>query len=173
MHVLPDRDEEDPCISRCESLLKELREKDVTRKIGKWLTGVEVSLAIASITQAITAIEMPTGGLSTINQLPVESSFSDDTFLAVEPIIRFGRPLLVPVTYYNHTVLLIIQFEERRGLTISILDSKAVHYDKYQRDQIFKAAQRLIRNWDWGRHSTDAAQEVELPPHAQWIPGAH
>jgi hypothetical protein len=134
-----------------------------------WLEDAEVSLAIGSVTQAITSIQDLSGGFSTVLQAHVQLAFFPDHSNDWEIAIRPGRPMLVPVNHEHHIVLLVVQTNEQERPTISVLDSKAYHYEQADRERIYQSALVLIRGTQWGRHVFEQCPTNKDIPNAMWI----
>ncbi|KAG9194492.1 hypothetical protein G6011_04527 [Alternaria panax] len=155
----------------------ELEQANTT--LAEWLQDQEVSLSIAAVTLGITAAQDLDGGFACLNQDAVQQSVLEDIQM-IDPTIRPGQPLMVPLNHAQHLVLVVIQFGgsgEALAPTISILDSKAYHYTKDQRDTIFKTAQNITVNSNWGQHpnfpwNNERRLYTREPLHANWVPVA-
>ncbi|KAH6882138.1 hypothetical protein BKA58DRAFT_350775 [Alternaria rosae] len=150
-----------------------------TTTFGLWLTDEEVSLAIAAVTLGITNAQGLEGGFGCLNQTAVQyCQYPNPTLM--QPTIRPGRPLVVPVNLDGHIILVVIQFDgskEEPTPTISILDSKSHNYSFEQRARVFDTARNMLIASRWGRFpnmpdADDFRQYTREALHAEWIPVA-
>lgn len=150
-----------------------------TTTFGLWLTDEEVSLAIAAVTLGITNAQGLEGGFGCLNQTAVQYCQYPNPTL-IQPTIRPGRPLIVPINLDGHLVLVVIQFDgskEESTPTISILDSKSHNYSFEQRARVFDTARNILIASRWGRFpnmpdADDFRQYTRKALHAEWIPVA-
>lgn len=141
------------------------------RKI--WMMDSEVSLAIASVTLAISNIQNSSGGFSFLHQDNVQLCnafpYEDHQFDAA---IRPGRPMMVPLQYGNHIVLLVLQLNEQGDPTVSVLDSRPYHYNRAQRERVYDTVATILKRSRWWRHFFPAEGQVPIPEYATWVPCA-
>lgn len=95
---------------------------------GQWLRDGEVSLAIAFVILVTNEFQGKERGFSYLPQDAVQNCEWREK-MNVEPVVRPGRPMFVPIQYRRHFVVLIIQRDEDQDTTVSILDSKAHYYN--------------------------------------------
>ncbi|KAI4942131.1 hypothetical protein J4E91_010330 [Alternaria rosae] len=165
----------DPAVA---AAVESLRSRASTT-FGLWLKDEEVSLAIAAVTLGITNAQDLEGGFGCLNQTAVQYCQYPNPAL-MQPTIRPGRPLIVPVNLDGHIVLVVIQFDgskEEPTPTISILDSKSHNYSFEQRARVFDTARNILVASRWGRFpnmpdADDFRQYTREALHAEWIPVA-
>lgn len=108
-----------------------------------------MNLTIASVLLAINKTEDIYNGMCCIDPKLVDyvcSMYSDGlTELLSELIleylphlrdrkpIRFSRPMIFSITHHNHIVLMVIQYDEKQSIKLTVLDSSPWHYDKYSK----------------------------------------
>ncbi|KAF2121081.1 hypothetical protein BDV96DRAFT_563543 [Lophiotrema nucula] len=127
-----------------DTFLADLRsrdELDIAQEYGSFLSQEEVVHGIASVTMAINRTQSWRGGFSVASLWGVQ--LPDEYFVDV----RSGRPLLFPLSYQNHTVLVVIQLDDLGEPTISIVDSMPWHYDLEDRNAVFNMARRVANHW--------------------------
>ncbi|KAJ4368013.1 hypothetical protein N0V83_006368 [Neocucurbitaria cava] len=183
----PDHDlpkDYDPCVDfrqRMDGLLREhdadlrdLRDRErntVTTEYGEWLDDTEVSLAIASVTLAISELQGIDGGFGFFHPISIQQCAADTYPLPISPTLRPGRPLLLPIHIQAHYILLVIQLDEQGQTSFSVLDSKAYHLNMRHRQSVHDLAQRIVKRSDWNRHVTGGEDLIHhSPPHTTWIP---
>jgi hypothetical protein len=105
----------------------------------------EVSLAIASVTMAISNEQNLDHGFGFIEQSSVQGHVVVGGPL-LQPTPRPGRLMLVPLIEARHIVLLVIQLNEHHEPTFSVLDSEAFHLKAASRQNIHNWALRLLRH---------------------------
>jgi hypothetical protein len=130
--------------------LMALRENH-TIVFGEWLEDYEVSLAMASATLAITVAQDIDGGFSCMGQTDVQQCLYADEAMAMDPMIRPGRPTIIPLQHHAHFTVIVIQLDDDGNSTYSILDSKAHYYPPELRNEIFRAIQTMMKTSQWGR----------------------
>ncbi|KAF2645958.1 hypothetical protein P280DRAFT_532395 [Massarina eburnea CBS 473.64] len=145
------------------------REGCVTMHSGVFLSDEETSLAIASVTLALTLSHHISLGYSFLISSDIQLKV--DTEVSTSEAIRFGRPMIVPYQRNHHIVLLVIQYNNGFKPTISVVDSRPYHHDFEARQHIFTAAIKLLTGSNWYRKIHDIG-DVPRPRHATWIPCA-
>jgi hypothetical protein len=143
---------------------------DFTENDNQYLLEDGVWYAITSVTGAITNVQSQRQGFSYLQLMATVSRAEHDERLAevTGPTIRPGRPLLMPLNYENHFVLLNIQPDTEGVTTISILDSLRYHSTPARRAQMYEAALRLIRATNWAKGAT-TENAPQFPSHATYI----
>ncbi|KAI4682346.1 uncharacterized protein J4E88_005236 [Alternaria novae-zelandiae] len=165
----------DPAVA---AAVESLRSR-ATTTFGLWLKDEEVSLAIAAVTLGITNAQDLEGGFGCLDQTAVQYCRHENPML-MQPTIRPGRPLIVPVNIDNHIILVVIQFDGSKKEptpTISILDSKSHNYSFERRAHVFDTARNIFIASRWGRFPNlpdegDLRQYTREALHAEWIPVA-
>lgn len=180
---LPHKDEESPCAQfhgrlneileneEIKTQLKAFRDcKNLTTVFGQWLEDEELSLAIASVTIAITNAQQDyLRGFGFIAQTHVEVIKNDVPGTMRTP--RPGRPLLVPVHVEKHFVLLVIQLDDKSEPEFSVLDSKAYHITPDGRTEIHEWAWKFVLESMWLEKVFPASQwQNHKPAHTTWVP---
>ncbi|KAF2790443.1 hypothetical protein K505DRAFT_390797 [Melanomma pulvis-pyrius CBS 109.77] len=153
--------------------VKSLRKGSITQ-----LSFRDTFLAIASVTLAITSIQRPSFGFSILNPNEVESCLTSSHNDNIQDAIRSGRPMIMPMNYNNHIVLLVLQLGNDRSPSISVVDSGPWTYaskdqNTYTRDDrnaIYQAACNMFRRSNW--HQDLNEKESQLPKSALWVPCA-
>jgi hypothetical protein len=141
-----------------------------TMKFGAWLNDEEASLAIASVTMAISNKQDFYHGFGFIEQSAVQGHVVAGG-PSLQPTPHPGRPILVPLIEARHIVLLVIQLNEHHEPTFSVLDSEAFHLKAASQQHIHNWAFRLLRHSHWWEGVfTEADLKNHRPPHTEWIP---
>ncbi|CAO2654568.1 Nn.00g113010.m01.CDS01 [Neocucurbitaria sp. VM-36] len=150
------------------------REKNtVTERYSVWLEDGGITLAIASVTLAITQLQdSQISGFGFVHPVDVQQCAQDGPdILPIPRTIRPGRPLLVPININQHFILLVIQLNEKAEPTFSVLDSKAYHLQLRDREFIHNQAWRIVRKCGWGQHVFDVKDlKRHRPAYTSWIP---
>ncbi|CAN9132980.1 unnamed protein product [Alternaria alternata] len=180
---LPHKDKESPCAQfhgrlneileneEIKTQLKAFRDyKNLTTVFGQWLEDEELSLAIASVTIAITNAQQDyLRGFGFIAQTHVELIKNNVPGAMRTP--RPGRPLLVPVHVEEHFVLLVIQLDDKNEPEFSVLDSKAYHITPDGRTEIHEWAWKFVLESMWLEKVFPSSQwQNHKPAHTTWVP---
>lgn len=141
---------------------------------GTWLVGDEIGLAIAAVTLAITKIQDVSGGFCIVPGTDVEWAWRTDAPGGCTPAIapRFGRPMLIPIVLEPHTVLAVVQYKGKEGVSVSIVDSMARFFGQERRNEVMDMVVETIRKTMWWRQLYNDFGEVPIPKIAEWIPCA-
>ncbi|KAF1948891.1 hypothetical protein CC80DRAFT_554006 [Byssothecium circinans] len=129
----------------------------------------EIVLAIASLTLAITKNGNGREGFSHVTMTAVQAcaDWTDESSHLLNGVSGNGRPLLVPIVYFNHAVLIVIQYDDQKVPTISIVDSRSYHYTREHRQTLYQIAIRLIT-----KLNNPDSTNPPIPSAAKWIPCA-
>ena len=140
-----------------------------TTEKGKWLQDDEVSLAIASVTSAITKIQGPEGGFSIMPELQrsMIAQSPKDNIVPIDKVIRFGKPMIVPINYDQHFVLLVIQLAEDLQPAFFVLDPMSWDYSHEGRKALHEIATAILTRSHWARNIL-LDGEMEIPKHTIW-----
>ncbi|ORX95697.1 hypothetical protein BCR34DRAFT_607869 [Clohesyomyces aquaticus] len=139
---------------------------------GQYVREDEVHLCIASVVLAITERQSMKGGFSMmgINNLSL-CQFKEYTG-PIGHATRFGRPMLLPLVHENHTVLVVMQLDEKRRPHLSVVDSRIWQYPKEHRQMVYAKALKILMRSAWWRNVYRDEDSLQLPPKATWIPSA-
>lgn len=126
----------------------------ITAEPKLFLEGKDVSLAIASVTGAVTAVQDMTAGFSSMSQSDVDilqhNVVTGEQVYPMQSATRFRRPMLFPVIYNNHIVLAVVQFNNDR-VEIDVIDSRAHHHKHEHRKTIFDIVLEVWKRSNWTR----------------------
>jgi hypothetical protein len=159
---------------RVQDELQVFRSGHITTYIGAWIEGEEAALAISAVSMAINEMQSMEEGFSIVQQYLIETCGAPDwgglegaSLNAIHP----GRPLIAPIAFENHLVLLLAQFDDQGRPTISILDSLFYHYDKESREGLFQLAWRVLCRSSWWRgfFADKKAFDRVKPTSATWV----
>ncbi|KAF2871720.1 hypothetical protein BDV95DRAFT_607134 [Massariosphaeria phaeospora] len=167
----------------------------VAMGMGQWLEEVDVDMAIASVTLAITRGQYatPTNSLGPVRAMSFLPALEKQLcgmisdFFPEYAAIRPGRPMIVPLIpgsrklnedqnerlsshIGTHIILLVMRFD-RDGLpAISVLDSMPWVLEDDTRDLVFGIAWNILRSSGWWRetHRTIDDFERDKPATATW-----
>ncbi|KAL1593272.1 hypothetical protein SLS60_010880 [Paraconiothyrium brasiliense] len=111
-------------------------------------------------------------------ELPIAdvSAMDED---AVKQVIRFSRPMIVVVNLAYHTMLVVVQYDEKQELEITALDSRPWTLNKKGRNDVHRTALELLQlNWkdeeyDQLLKKRKANSKDTIPTHTTWIPCAN
>ncbi|KAJ5065038.1 hypothetical protein J3E74DRAFT_259339 [Bipolaris maydis] len=181
----------DKHISPCESLrdtlsqllaneeiqkeLEEFRSNDIiTTEKGEWLDDSESALAISAVTMAINQMQSIEEGFSIVQSQFVQlcqACGGADMENCMLDALRPGRPLLAPISFKSHIVLLLAQLDEQGRPTISFVDSLFCHYDAEDREKLFNIGWQVLRGSSWWRgvFADKNAFEKVKPKSATWV----
>ena len=134
--------------------------------VGKMFTFEDVLLSIASVTVAINEAAPLTGGFGILPEKSIWACFIPEDEEELEPVVRFGRPLLIPLYIRDQTRVFVLQMEAGSP-TISILDSSPWTANKHIRNQIYGAGLAILRRSKWWRRGNEAA--YPRPRKANWV----
>lgn len=141
-----------------------------------WLHNEEVSLAIAAVTVGITIEQAnPKQGFGYIShaliQLCADNLDNGNNF--DNGTVRPGCPMLLPLCYKSHYVLLIILLNGNRP-EFTIMDSRSQHFNAEDRQYIYNWVYRIARDTSWWRHifSKDGF-ESSRPEIITWLSTSH
>jgi hypothetical protein len=150
--------------------LKDFRDtKKPTLDFGGWLQDYELSLAIASVTLAITEIQDRSLGFGVLTPTQVEIMKISTSEEIRTP--RSGRPLIVPLFIEHHFVLLVIQLNDENEPTFSVFDSKAYHLSLKDRRTVHIWARRFASRSQWLRKLFPEDEwDDHLPKQTTWVP---
>ncbi|KAF2199899.1 hypothetical protein GQ43DRAFT_99157 [Delitschia confertaspora ATCC 74209] len=129
----------------------------------------QVVLAIASV---VLAINKPYGpidrGFGILLSRDINSCLIPEDKRNLDPVIQFGRPLLVPIYKNGHFVLFILQLNKKQSPTLSIVDSRPWHYDRQEREQIYGACLAILKRSQWWRNIFKDTSSYAEPAYATW-----
>ncbi|EUC42995.1 hypothetical protein COCMIDRAFT_102053 [Bipolaris oryzae ATCC 44560] len=155
--------------------LEEFRSKDIiaTEK-GEWLDDAEVALAMSAVTMAINKMQSIEEGFSIVQSQFVQTCQAiegADVENIMLDALRPGRPLLAPIAFKNHIILLLAQLDEQGRPTISFLDSLSYHYNAQDRQVLFQIGWQVLRGSSWWRgvFADKKAFEKMKPKFATWV----
>jgi hypothetical protein len=144
----------------------------ITTEYGKWLLIDEVLLAIASVAMAISSIRGPSRGFSIIPPRDMEVCCQYAATLhqlQLDKAVRCRSPMIVPyLGQAFHTVLLVIELDEKDEVVINVLDSRFWTFEKHQREEVLEAAWAATRVSGWFEGGT----EPKVPKYATWATSA-
>ncbi|KAJ6200251.1 hypothetical protein J3E72DRAFT_392108 [Bipolaris maydis] len=135
--------------------LEEFRSNDIiTTEKGEWLDDSESALAISAVTMAINQMQSIEEGFSIVQSQFVQlcqACGGADMENCMLDALRPGRPLLAPISFKSHIVLLLAQLDEQGRPTISFMDSLFCHYDAEDREKLFNIGWQVLRGSSWWR----------------------
>ncbi|XP_014557301.1 hypothetical protein COCVIDRAFT_97548 [Bipolaris victoriae FI3] len=155
--------------------LKEFRSEGIiTTEKGVWVDDTESALAMSAVTMAINNIQSIEEGFSIVQSQFVQLCQAwdgADIENYMLDALRPGRPLLAPITFKSHIVLLLAQFDEQGLPTVSFLDSLFYHYDAEDREKLFNIGWQVLRGSSWwkGVFADKNAFEKVKPKSATWV----
>jgi hypothetical protein len=153
---------------RLKALMDASAESDeaITTEYGKWLLIDEVLLAIASVAMAISSIRGPSRSFSIIPPRDMEVCCQYAVTLhqlQLDKAVRRRSPMIVPyLGQAFHTVLLVIELDEKDEVVINVLDSRFWTFEKHQREEVLEAAWAATRVSGWCEGGT----EPKVPKYA-------
>ncbi|KAF5847477.1 hypothetical protein GGP41_000174 [Bipolaris sorokiniana] len=155
--------------------LKEFRSEDIIRtEKGEWIDDTESALAMSAVIMAINEMQSIEEGFSIVQSQFVQlcqalEGVDVENYMlnALHP----GRPLLAPISFKSHIVLLLAQLDEQGRPTISFLDSLFYHYDAEDREKLFEIGWQVLRGSSWwqGVFANKNAFEKVKPKSATWV----
>ncbi|EMD86295.1 hypothetical protein COCC4DRAFT_135004 [Bipolaris maydis ATCC 48331] len=155
--------------------LEEFRSNDIiTTEKGEWLDDSESALAISAVTMAINQMQSIEEGFSIVQSQFVQlcqACGGADMENCMLDALRPGRPLLAPISFKSHIVLLLAQLDEQGRPTISFVDSLFCHYDAEDREKLFNIGWQVLRGSSWWRgvFADKNAFEKVKPKSATWV----
>lgn len=111
----------------------------------------EVALSIASITLAITKHQPREDGLSIILDSDIQRYLQGNSQDAAMFAVRPCRPLLVPIRYKDHIVLVLIQLQLDGAITFSLANSRSWLYTHTERETLHRMILNLVQGSKWAR----------------------
>jgi hypothetical protein len=152
--------------------LEDFRQRsNVTQGYGDWLRDEELLLAISAVTLAITRDQDVDHGFGFVDGPSIQWCRIEGEDVFVQPTIRPGRPMLLPIQYRSHFILLIIRMGDDGRPETFVMDSKAYHYSARRRREIHDWAYRIMRDSQWWRHIFEERNvESYRPSYTTWLP---
>ncbi|KAH9874345.1 hypothetical protein IAQ61_003534 [Plenodomus lingam] len=164
---------EDPKIA---SDLRDFRDRcKPTQAFDAWLDDTEVSLSIGAVTLGITRYQQKQssnviGGFAYLMPSQVQLCEKVDKVETESNVLRAARPLIVPLHYGNHFILLVIQLDDQARVTFAILNSMNHHLDSRSRQNIHKWARTIVIRHGWMGAPMLRNPTLELPVFTTYIP---